>query len=104
MNILVGNNGQWYSNKELFEMINETNQKLFQQIIELQKEMKETRAIIKKYNGLYEKVHIVEKRVEQIESEQEGKRSAQENFIKWGGWIFSLITLLILMYSTFNSI
>lgn len=86
-------NNQWYSNKDLFEQINE-----------LKIEMRETRQMIKKYNGLYSKVDNIERKVTEIESQQLGKMKLQENIIAWGGWIFSLITLLILMYSTFNSI
>lgn len=46
---------EWYNNKELFEQIND-----------LKLEMQETRQIIKKYNGLYEKVDHVEKEIEGI--------------------------------------
>ena len=81
---------QWYTNKDLFE-----------QIMALQQEMRETRAIIKKYNGLYEKVHDVQLKVQRIENETIGKNKVREGIRLWGGWIFSLITLVILLYNEF---
>lgn len=43
---------EWYDNKQLFEML----QQLKQEMVLLSKEMAETRAIIRNYNGLREKV------------------------------------------------
>lgn len=84
-------NSQWYSNKDLFELINA-----------LQAEMRETRAIIKRYNGLYEKLGNVKKKVDRIESEQQGRNEIKEAIRQWSGWIFGLVSLIILIYTTFN--
>ena len=43
---------EWYNNKELFEML----QQIRLEMLDLRKEMAETRAIIRNYNGLREKV------------------------------------------------
>lgn len=43
---------EWYDNKELFEML----QQIRLEMLDLRKEMTETRAIIRNYNGLREKV------------------------------------------------
>jgi len=43
---------EWYNNKELFEML----QQIRREMLDLRKEMAETRAIIRNYNGLREKV------------------------------------------------
>lgn len=82
---------QWYSNKELFE-----------KIVELQREMQETRAIIRRYNNLYEKVYDVQERIKEIEAETEGKKELEQSIREWGGWIFGLVTLIILIYTTFS--
>lgn len=82
---------QWYSNKDLFALI-----------IELRQDMLETRNMIKKYNGLYTKVGEVKEKIEKIESEQRGSRRTMHLVREWGGWIFGLITLLILIYRTIN--
>lgn len=83
--------GQWYTNKDLFELINE-----------LQIEMRETREAIKKYNGLYDKVATVKKQVDHIESITEGRNKFKEAIRLWGGWLFGLVTLVILIYQTFS--
>lgn len=98
-------NGQWYTNKELFEKIND-----------LQLEMKSTREIIKKYNGLYKKVDAVNKKIDVVDkktdnvdkkfdnfrSQERGKNKTKETIHQWGGWLFSFITLIVLLYTTFN--
>lgn len=43
---------EWYDNKQLFEML----QQIRLEMLDLRKEMAETRAIIRNYNGLREKV------------------------------------------------
>ena len=43
---------EWYDNKALFEML----QQIRLEMLDLRKEMAETRAIIRNYNGLREKV------------------------------------------------
>lgn len=82
---------QWYTNKDLSEQIND-----------LKMEMRETRIIIKRYNGLYEKVAKVVQDVEFIKANQDGKLKAQESIIKWGGWIFGLINILVLLINQFG--
>lgn len=80
------NGKEWYSNKELFELIST-----------LKNDLLETRNIIKKYNGLRKKIEIVENKVNHIENMQEAKSGFGQTVRSWGGWIFSLITLLILL-------
>lgn len=46
---------EWYNNKELYEML----QQLKQDIVDLRKEMTETRTLIRDYNGLRAKVEDV---------------------------------------------
>ncbi|WP_212745614.1 hypothetical protein, partial [Marinilactibacillus psychrotolerans] len=81
---------EWYSNKELFELIST-----------LKDDLSETRNIIKKYNGLREKIEIVEDKVNHIENMQVAKSGFGQAVRSWGGWIFSLITLLILLMEMF---
>lgn len=89
---------QWYSNKDLFE-----------QITDLKYEMKETRNLIKQYNGLreklgdvQEKVKKVEGKVDKIEAESSGKNKVFEGIRNWGGWLFALISIVILVFTTFE--
>jgi len=82
---------QWYTNKDLFE-----------QIMELQQDMKETRSVINKCNDLYEKVNYLKVRIDQVEYRRLNKTDFVNSIRQWGGWIFALITLIFLAIKTFN--
>jgi len=84
---------QWYTNKELFELINEL-QKDFR---DLRSEMRQTREIIKQYNGLRKELGQVRLEIDQMKSKMTGKQMVWEAIRNWGGWLFALITLLILL-------
>jgi len=77
--------GQWYTNKDLFELINE-----------LSDEMRETRSMIRQYNGLREKVDAVEKKVDVMEARAKGRSSVGKAIREWGGWFIAVISLIIL--------
>ena len=70
---------QWYSNKDLFEMI----QKLVSQ-------MSRTEQIIKKYNGLHEKVQCHEDYIKEQQGKGSGRQSVEAAFLRWGGWLVGL--------------
>lgn len=78
--------GNWYSNKELFELISE-----------LKDDLKETRHIIKQYNGLREKIEEVQDKVKHIETLTEARSGFGQSVRDWGGWIFGFVTLLVLL-------
>lgn len=94
---------QWYSNKELFELIQQTKDGNQQ----LRLEMQETRAMIKKYNGLRDEVgkarnevdearHEIDNvkgEVEAIKSKSEGRVSVWNGIAKWGGWGVAVLTM-----------
>lgn len=93
---------EWYSNKEIFEKIIN----LSEELIVLRAEMRETRVIIKNYNGLREKIKEIEKdqavideQIQTIVNREEGRSSVWQGVKDWGGWIFGLITLLVLVYN-----
>lgn len=77
---------QWYTNKELYELINN-----------LQFELQETRTAIKKYNGLYSKLNAVKEDVDEIKAIQEGKKEFGEQIKSWSGWLFGLVTLIYMI-------
>lgn len=78
--------GQWYSNKDLFELI-----------ANLQTELQDTRHAIKKYNGLYSKLNNVKEDVDEIKAIQEGKSQFGDNVKSWGGWLIGLITMIFMI-------
>lgn len=77
---------QWYSNKDLYELINN-----------LQFELQETRTAIKKYNGLYSKLNAVREDVDEIKAIQEGKQQFSEQIKGWSGWIVSIVTFIFML-------
>lgn len=78
---------QWYTNRDLFELINE-----------LKLDLQETRQMIRQYNGLREELADVEKRLSDMESRAKGRNSVGKAIREWGGWVFALITLLVLLF------
>lgn len=84
---------QWYTNKDLFEQIFAIQS----DFRDLRSEMRETRNVIKKYNGLREELGTLKEEVDEIKAIQKGKNSVGEAIRNWGGWLFALITLLVLL-------
>lgn len=75
---------QWYTNKDLFELI-----------MGLKTELKETRTMIKQYNGLREEVQGMEKRFIEHEAVSKGKSKVAQGIKEWGGWIVAIMALLV---------
>ncbi|MGX9931944.1 hypothetical protein ACW0KB_11965 [Virgibacillus salarius] len=91
---------QWYTNKDLFELINGVQS----DFKDLRLEMRETRSIIKQYNGLREEVGLVREEVEEVKKQvqetqnmNKGKSKVLEAIRLWGGWLFALVTLVVLL-------
>lgn len=76
-------NEQWYSNKDLFEQINA-----------LSAEMRETRTMIRQYNGLRDDLANVEKRITTIEQQAKGRHSVGKAVREWGGWLIAVLAFV----------
>lgn len=94
----MGDKEQWYTNKDLFELIN----RMQGDFRDLRSEMRETRAAIKKYNGLREEVGQAREEVGQIkeqvkalQAKAEGRFSVWEGIRNWGGWIVAILALIV---------
>lgn len=90
--------GQWYTNRDLFEQLNDMRG----QFHGLSAEMKETRAMIRQYNGLRGKIEDVEwamveveKKIDSIENRAQGRTSVGTAIREWGGWLVALAALII---------
>lgn len=97
----MSDENQWYTNKDLFERLNG----LRDDFNNLRSEMQETRSLIRSYNGLREQIHSMDEEndnlrslVQTIINKSEVKRTTFDDLRSWGGWLFGLITLLILVY------
>ena len=75
---------QWYSNKQLFEMM----QTLTTKMAELQLEMAQTTILIRDYNGLRQKINECEKAL----FEGQGKAAGGKDM--WG-YIFGVLCLIV---------
>lgn len=78
------NKKEWYSNKDLFEMLQG-----------LKKDLQETRTVIKKYNGLRKDLGETMLKLAEIENQMRGRNQVWEGIRNWGGWIVALTTLLL---------
>jgi hypothetical protein len=101
---------EWYSNKQLFEMIQnmtvDFSKKIqvmtldfAQQTGGLKSELEETRRIIREYNGLRKSLNEVCDKVGAMEEKGHGKKELGENIRNWGGWIIALIMFILSVIS-----
>jgi len=84
---------QWFSNKDLLEMI----QDLREELIETRSELRTTTEAVRRYNGLREKIEATERRLAEHLLTGEGQAKAARGIREWGGWVIALISLLIVL-------
>lgn len=78
---------QWYSNKELFEMING-----------LKSDLAETRQAVREYNDLRQSLNDCIRRVTDIEQRGIGKQSVEQAILRWGPWIIAVVSFGYAMF------
>ena len=78
---------EWYSNKDLYEMIDS-----------LKTELGRTITAVREYNGLRECVNDVLKRVEAIESKGLERKQVGDTIREWGGWILAIAAFLYAVF------
>jgi len=81
---------QWYSNKDLLEMLNE----LKEDISELRLEMKETKTLIRDYNNLRENVNKANRKIVELEKMIITNTDNRKEYI---GYIVAAISTLFLI-------
>ncbi len=105
---------KFYSNKEIFEMLLDEQRERLQ----LKQDLALTREYIKRYNNLRQEIEDIRESLDGQETiivgitkncvEHMGKMEGRKNFGKairdWGGWLFALITLLILLFTVIGGI
>ena len=80
----------WYDNKDLYEKI----ESLSADISELRLEMKETKTLIRDYNGLRKTVNSVSERIVKCEETVKGNNGSRKEYI---GYIIAVISTLFLL-------
>lgn len=88
---------QWYTAKDLFEMVQELQKGVKDLSTQLQLtslEMKQTRDIVAKYNGLREEIKTCGDRIDTLENQSIGARNVMKAIREWGGWIVAILALI----------
>ncbi len=85
---------QWYTNKELFEMV----QGLKEDMQAMSQELKQTREIVARYNGLRQQIEECSRKILAIENRAAGQSAVGRAIREWGGWIFGLVSLGVTLY------
>ena len=85
----------WYSNKELFEMID----KFKEEVNDLTVEMKETKMLIRDYNGLRKNINDNNRKVGELERKIETLVDSRKEYI---GYIIAAISTLFLILNYFK--
>ena len=85
----------WYSNKDLFEMID----KFKEEVNDLTVEMKETKMLIRDYNGLRKNINDNNKKVGELERKVETLVDSRKEYI---GYIIAAISTLFLILNYFK--
>lgn len=82
---------QWYSNKELFEMING-----------LKADLSETRRVVKEYNDLRRSLNDCIRRVAEIEQRGVGRQSVEQAILRWTPWVITIASAGAALYAFFG--
>ena len=85
----------WYSNKDLFEMID----KFKEEVNDLTVEMKETKMLIRDYNRLRKNINDNNKKVGELERKIETLVDSRKEYI---GYIIAAISTLFLILNYFK--
>lgn len=78
---------QWYSNKELYEMLRD-----------LKDETQTMIRVAKEYNDLRKTLNDCIRRITTIEERALGRYSAEKAVREWGGWIVALLAFAYTIY------
>lgn len=82
---------QWYTNKELFEMV----QGLKEDMQAMSQELKQTREIVARYNSLREELENCKDRIDALQNQAIGRYSVGDAVVRWGGWLVAVGTLIL---------
>ena len=85
----------WYSNKDLFEMM----EGFKKEVTELRIEMKETKTLIRDYNGLRKNINESSKKLSELERKVETLVDSRKEYV---GYIIAAISTLFLILNYFK--
>ena len=117
-------NDQWYSNKELFEMLQDLKEDLHNTrmdlrkyndlrgaIAELQKAQIAQSEACKRHlsdpdgvtHKIQDQITLLKLEIEEYKSIAKGRKSVEEGFIRWGGWVFGFIGMVVTLIKLLSS-
>ena len=82
--------GTWYSDKELFEMIQS-----------LKNDLRDTQEAVRKYNGLLGRLAEVEEAVADMHSQSAARATIEDRILRWGGWCVGIVSLVLAWWKVF---
>lgn len=95
-------NNEWYTNRQLFEMIVSMQKQMHELITEMKMQNKLSiqlkDQISNEYTNLHSRMKHVEEAISKAENRSQGKSSVAEGIRLWGAW---LIAAAALAYSVF---
>lgn len=87
----MGDQEQWYTNKELFEMISG-----------LKDDLIETRKVVREYNDLRRSLNDCIRRVSDIEQRNIGKQNVEQAILRWTPWAIAVVSAVAALYAFFG--
>ncbi len=91
----------WYTPKELYEMIQDLKKEFFEEVPTLRAELNNTVQEIRKYNALRRDLVKVMERLSIIEQKRIAEHRLIDRFLRWGGWIVGLGSLAVALAQSF---
>lgn len=90
-----GNDNQWYTNKDLHQMLINLERTLEKTMLEL----KVTQEKIDRYNGLIEKLTACEADIAKLKTAKQARSELLEKIRTWSAWLLPFV-VFILTYLT----
>jgi len=87
----MGEKEQWYSNKDLFEMV----QSLRGEMQSTRAELQETRIVVRQYNDLRKQLVGCQRDILEIRQQAAGRSKVWDGIRLWGGWIVALLAFVL---------
>lgn len=85
---------QWYTNKDLFEMV----QALRADMQDTRAELQETRVAVRQYNNLREQLGECQRDVLAMQQKTMGRSAVADGIRLWGAVIIALVAFLYTLY------
>ena len=97
--------GEWYSTKEIYEMLHDTreetrreNRETKQAVQEIQHKLDKITLHLRQHNGVKEDVEWCMKQIKREQYKEDWLGDIFNSFRLWGGWLVALAMLLLKLF------